>query len=1158
MVSTRQHFWILIILLTLLVCPLFLNAQDIISLKPPVVKYLTDVLDPPIIQTNTRPSPQLITIPNKPGGSYVNNFPERRKDTLLPPEIKEANSPKANFTNYNTEDGLAMTSIYCVTEDRNGNLWFGTYGGGVSKYDGKSFTTFSTDQGLVDNLILSITEDRNGNLWFGTDGGGVSKYDGRSFTTFSTDHGLLHNTIGCITEDRNGNLWFGTDGGGVSKYDGKSFTTFSTDHGLEHNLVWSITEDRHGNLWFGTDEGVSKYDGRSFTTLSSDQGLAHNAILSITEDRHGNLWFGTEGGGVSKYDGNSFTTFNTDHGLAENIIHSITEDRNGNFWFGTDGGGISKYDGKSFITFSTDQGLAHNTIYSIIEDRNGNLWFTTDGGGISKYHGKSFTTFSSDQGLAHNLVWSITEDRNGNLWFGTDGGGVSKYDGKSFTTFSTDQGLAHNTIYSINEDRNGNLWFGTDGGGVSRYDGKSFTTFSTDQGLAHNTIFSINEDRNGNLWFGTNGGGVSKYDGKSFTTFNTDQGLADNTINFITEDRHGNLWFGTEGGGVSKYDGKSFTTFSTDQGLAHNRIISISEDMNGNLWFATVGSGVSRYDGKSFITFTTDQGLADGMVYDMKEDNKGVLWLGTNQGYSGLSFKDENEKIISAGVVKVDNQELKQDYVPIWQIYNNSRGYPIKDINAGAMCYTKVGLPYGTQEEKGVLWVGCGDDKVIRFDPREIKRGDVPFGVVLQNIKVNEEIISWYNLLNEATRNRLLVDSNTIAQQEVMSFGKMLSKSARDALRMRFSGLELSGIRKFYPIPENLVVPFKHNHLTIEYNAIITSRNFLVNYQYMLEGQDKTWSPVTKKTDVTYGNLHEGNYIFLLKAQSPDGVWGEPISYSFSVLPPWYRAVWAYFTYVFLVLLVIWGLIQLQTQRIKQKKNELEIKVNKATIEIREKNEILARQKVELFKKNEILGRKNEEKTAMMKEIHHRVKNNLQVVNSLLRLQSLEFEDEHAIAMFKEAQDRVLSMALLHEKMYKSDDLKHIDVQEHISLLAEDLIKSYAVGKIISLDVHIVEVDIGIRTLVPLGLIINEIITNALKYAFIHKNEGEIIVHIKHLENNKSEMIIGDNGVGYNKEKKYSGVGTKLIQIFTKQLNGSLEQLDMPGAVFKLTFEKID
>jgi len=214
-------------------------------------------------------------------------------------------------------------------------------------------------------------------------------------------------------------------------------------------------------------------------------------------------------------------------------------------------------------------------------------------------------------------------------------------------------------------------------------------------------------------------------------------------------------------------------------------------------------------------------------------------------------------------------------------------------------------------------------------------------------------------------------------------------------------------------------------------------------------------------------------------------------------------------------------------------------------------NKLLEKQKEEITKKNE-------EKKAMLKEIHHRVKNNLQVVNSLLKFQSREIEDENVVNMFKEAQSRVVSMALLHEKMYRSEDLKHINIKEHISLLITDLVNSYAVGKKIKLDIIIEEVNLGLQTLVPLGLVVNELITNSLKYAFKVKNEGVIIVSLKQISHKNYELIIGDDGIGFIQEKKAEGLGTKLMKIFAKQLNGTMTKLNQPGTFYKLVFEKID
>lgn len=214
-------------------------------------------------------------------------------------------------------------------------------------------------------------------------------------------------------------------------------------------------------------------------------------------------------------------------------------------------------------------------------------------------------------------------------------------------------------------------------------------------------------------------------------------------------------------------------------------------------------------------------------------------------------------------------------------------------------------------------------------------------------------------------------------------------------------------------------------------------------------------------------------------------------------------------------------------------------------------NKLLEEQKQEIT-------RKNEEKKAMLKEIHHRVKNNLQVVNSLLRMQKSMIEDESVVAMFEEAQKRVISMALLHEKMYKTEDLQYINVQEHITLLIQNLVKSYAIEKEITLNVNVEKTDIGLRTLVPLCLIINEMVANILKHAFKSIKKGLITINLKETEKDSYELIIGDNGVGIKHEKESTGIGAKLIQIFTKQLHGKIEQLEKKGTVFKIVFKKID
>lgn len=212
----------------------------------------------------------------------------------------------------------------------------------------------------------------------------------------------------------------------------------------------------------------------------------------------------------------------------------------------------------------------------------------------------------------------------------------------------------------------------------------------------------------------------------------------------------------------------------------------------------------------------------------------------------------------------------------------------------------------------------------------------------------------------------------------------------------------------------------------------------------------------------------------------------------------------------------------------------------------------------ELREANIKLIEKNEEKKLIIKEIHHRIKNNLQVVISLLRLQASKVEDDNVVNMFKNTQKRIFSMALLHENLLQEYDLELINAQEHFQYLAENLINSYAVDKLIDIEINIENIDFGMQTLTPLGLIVNEVITNSLKHAFNDTEKGKICIAIKHLQGKKHEMYISDNGTGYSQNGSPKGIGTMLVSIFVTQLKGTVELLKQNGTAYKITFEEIE
>lgn len=762
-----------------------------------------------------------------------------------------------NFSSFNKLQGLQYTNIQSIIEDKSGNLWFGTNGGGVAKYDGQNFTNFTQNEGLGNNNVSCIFEDENGNLWFGTWGGGVTKYDGQNFTHFTAKEGLSSDYVFSIMGDRSGNLWVGTLDGGVSKYDGKSFTHFTTKEGLGFNSILSIIEDRNGNLWMGTDGGgVSRYDGKNFTHFTTKEGLSHDIVTCIAEDKNGNLWFGTQGRGISKYDGQNFTHFTQKESLRNDFVLSIIEDKAGTIWFSNWGGGVTKFDGQDFTHFAVIEGLRNANVQSVLEDKSGNLWFGTGGDGISKYNGQGLKHFTKKDGLTHP-VRGIVEDKSGNIWFGTYGGGVTTFDGQNFTHFTEKDPGYSVLVTSILEDNSGNLWFGAWGGGITKYDGQNFTHFTEKEGLSINRVTSILEDKSGNLWIGTDFGGVSKYDGKTFTHFTTKEGLSHNIVSCIAEDKNGYLWFGTMGGGVTKFDGQTFTHFTEKEGLS-NYVLSIITDQSGNIWFGTLGDGVVKYDGKNFTHFTEKEELSNNTIQSIIEDENGNLWFGTDLGLSKLTQAKQAEMTEKIGLGTISESDA------FFTNYTYEDGLLGAGVNAGQSIF---------EAKNGAVWVGAGDRLTV-FHPTELRADTAAPNLQLTNLALFNENIAWVNLAHK--KDTSITMGNGV----------------------KLVGFQLEGISKWYNVPQGLSLAYNNNYLTFSFVGITLQSPGLVKYQHQLEGLEDRWSALTTHNEATYGNLSPGAYTFKAKAMNREGVWSKELRYTFTIRPPWWRTWWAYVCYI--------------------------------------------------------------------------------------------------------------------------------------------------------------------------------------------------------------------------------------------------------------------
>ena len=208
----------------------------------------------------------------------------------------------------------------------------------------------------------------------------------------------------------------------------------------------------------------------------------------------------------------------------------------------------------------------------------------------------------------------------------------------------------------------------------------------------------------------------------------------------------------------------------------------------------------------------------------------------------------------------------------------------------------------------------------------------------------------------------------------------------------------------------------------------------------------------------------------------------------------------------------------------------------------------------------EKLKKSIEEKEMLLKEIHHRVKNNLMIISSLLNLQTNYLKDPESIDIFKESQHRAESMALNHQRLYQSTDLKSIDFQEYITTLARDLYQSYVKNpELVKLVMDVEKVNIDIDTAIPLGLILNELITNSMKHGFPDGMEGTVFIEFS--KNDDTYILkVDDDGVGIPSDLDFrntSSLGMQLVSGLVGQIDGEIELNRNDGTEFVIKFKEM-
>lgn len=507
-------------------------------------------------------------------------------------------------------------NVFALLRDSKGSLWVGGDHGlaRLNTETGVTVTYGNGESSPGEHSVRAIVEDRAGRLWFGTYGGGLYRFEtgSDSFTRFThdpnDDSSIAGDEVTSIFEDSANRLWVGTTSG-LNLVDRRNdrFVRYRTDDGdatsLSDDSVTVIYEDRAGVMWFGTKtRGLNKWNSRTWEygleparELTADAAQEPN-VTSFVEDADGRLWIGTFGDGLNRVDRETGDVTRYRHdpadpgSISDDRVMSLMRDREGRIWIGTMTAGIDRLDPdtgeiRRYVNEADDPtSLGANGIMTMYEDSKGLVWVGTFGGGISRFDPatETFTRLQADpanpDSLSSNRVTSIVEDTNGRIWVGTDAGGLNLHDPQTgkFHHFRNDPHdpatLADDTVYSLNVDAGGTVWVGTRGGGLDRVVGDvdepgaiRFANVSQADGLANDVIYGVQFDDSGRVWVSTNYG-ISRYDPQSGQVRNLhrNDGLQSEEFNFGAHYRsgRGELFFGGHNG-YNAFDPDELSTSGT-------------------------------------------------------------------------------------------------------------------------------------------------------------------------------------------------------------------------------------------------------------------------------------------------------------------------------------------------------------------------------------------------------------------------------------------------------------------------------------------------------------------------------------------------------------------------------------------------------------------
>lgn len=969
----------------------------------------------------------------------------------------------------------------------------------------------SQQQGLSQLNALSLDFDNLGYLWVATENG-LNRYNGYRMKVFKTGNqpeNLLDDHIRDMYHS-NDTLWLATNTHSISAYLLKEdrFISFKDKLNLEafpslkfaHNI--SPVNDRY--LLAGTINYCVLIDRKTlaFKKFSINSEIDNEYITSIVPFKKNSYLISTNYKGCFIFDfkDQSLQPFHTTDGKSVNVMLKLDSSR---------------------ILFATEQGLfLYNTTLeqlrpvktSIHEAEISGLFRWDEDHILVSGANRNFIinnlfeckeiTFFGDKGKTINTtIRSVKKDIQGGIWLGTEGRGVFYYHPhqQKFEPYriTVDNSPKKDfiSIFSFLKEAD-TLWMATEFGLV-RY---NMTKKTYKLYLTNNLDYTLAKDQSGTLWAGGFGDGLLRYNRKNDTFDPIHLPITDNEVIHITPVSKDSIWVHTWSDGIYALNVNDLKIKQkTINGKSLIRSRNSLVDSSGDIWLASDNGLYQIHNNQT----TYYDSLSNERVFSITEDLERNIWAGTAKGLNKITLK--------TGEIEYFTQQegLPNDF--IYGVESDHNGNIWVSTNFGLSQFNPTTESFTNYTQQDGLQNNEFNGKASYKD----HSGRLYFGGM-----------NGFNIINVDSIPMNKIPGNTVVE-DIQLFGKSTNANI--------------------PYQDELILSHEQNVITFNYvnlNYLWSNKN---HFRFKLEGFDKQWRPVTDERSSTYTNLNPGVYTFKVQGSNNEMIWGNTDSFKIVINTPWYQRLWFKILMTFLVFITVTGFVLYrhgQQRRINQKLSKM---VEDRTFSLSESNKAL-QSSLEVTKKQK------ENISYLMRELNHRVKNNLQLMTSLIDFQNVTSKDTEHHQQLKQLQSRIFTIAKIHDSLNQQElNTEQIRLDKFIQQLALDII-SFS-GSSIQLETNLSPLMVPNDHLTYIGLILNELITNSIKHAF-DKTHPNPQINISLQKIGQSVIFeYQDNGKGFSDINIHTtdSMGLNLIQLLSEELEMELQIKSDKGSRFRFT-----